>query len=411
MKTIRLLILLAALLSLIIGYAGRALLPGKKVDEAIYLKELAPGAVFSAKQGSPPHYRTGNGTVAFNTYDVVPSIRGYAGPVKTLIALDREGRILGLKILDHRETKNYIHYMETPGYLSRFIGKMAGDAFEVDKDIDGITRATVSVEALAKTVKESSRTVAKNVLGLEIREEEKGPRGNAKWISYVLLFSFALTSYFMTRKSRKLLRLRDMSLLAGLLVTGLYLSSPFSILQVFNLVLFRPSSSFLWYVIVGSTLISVFASGRFYCGWLCPFGALSEFIGRLRVRKWVIPVETDDAWRRLKYALLAAASVIVLVSGRVDYGNYETYITAFSFHGNVLAWILVVVTLLANLRVERFWCRYLCPVAAFTGILTRETQGYPSGKDCPMANKPAPLISECIRCNRCYRGERSSGHR
>ena len=128
----------------------------------------------------------------------------------------------------------------------------------------------------------------------------------------------------------------------------------------------------LWVIIFASTIISIIIAGRFYCGWLCPFGALSEFIGRLPFKKWDIPVETDDRWRDLKYILLGAAAVVVFVSKRVEFGNYETYVTLFSFHGNYLAWSLVVITLLANLKVERFWCRYLCPVAALTGMLSKK---------------------------------------
>lgn len=407
MKTIRLSILIITIISLAAGYGIRTYFTGPSVDERVYLKELAPEARFSPKQGDPPVYRAENGSIAFNTYDVTPRIRGYAGPIKVMLVMDREGRITGLRIIEHRETKNYIHYMELPAYLAQFINKLVSDPFEVDKDIDSITRATVSVKALAKTVKDSSRIVAMNVLGMNIAAEEGKTNGEFKWLWYPVLFTLAFTGYVLTRRSKKLLRLRDASLIAGVLVIGFYLSSPFSILHVFNLVLLRPSTTVLWQVIVFSTLLSVVIAGRFYCGWLCPFGALTEFVGRLPFKKWDLPVELEDRWRKLKYILLGLIIALVFASNRVDYGNYEAYVTLFSFHGNALTWTLVALALIASLRVERFWCRYLCPVAALTGLFSRETEGYPSRSDCPMANKPRPLMSECIRCNRCYqRGSR-----
>jgi len=148
--------------------------------------------------------------------------------------------------------------------------------------------------------------------------------------------------------------------------------------------------------------IPIVVAGRFYCGWLCPFGALSEFIGRLPFRKWQISRELDERWRKLKYILLGIIIITVLISRHIEYGNYETYIVLFSLHGNILTWTLVILMLIINVRVERFWCRYMCPVGAFTGLLSREDRGYISTKDCPMGNKPDPHISECIRCNRCY---------
>lgn len=404
MKNLKIILLITVIASAIAGYSMQAFLPEKKADERTYLKEIAPGIEFPEKKTNPPHYQSGEGITAFNTYDVVPSIRGYAGPIKILLALSPDGKIAGIKILDHKETKNYVHYMERPEYLQKFLGKSVNDPFEIDKDIDAISRATVSVEAMAKTIKESSRIVASDVLKIPVKSEEAKKAHGTGWITYLLLFSLATVFYFITRKSKSFLRARDISLVLSIPVIGLYLSSPFSILHVFNLVLLRPSSSMLWVIIFASTIISIIIAGRFYCGWLCPFGALSEFLGRLPFKKWDIPVETDDRWRDLKYILLGAAAVVVFISKRVEFGNYETYVTLFSFHGNYLAWSLVVITLLANLKVERFWCRYLCPVAALTGMLSRKDIGYPSRNDCPMGNKPMPLISECIRCNRCYKG-------
>jgi hypothetical protein len=399
LNRLRIILLLVTIASFIAGYI---LVSGKTVDERAYLKELVPNLNFSEKQGAPSHYESGTGIVAFNTYDIVPDIKGYAGPVKTLVALNKKGEIRGIKIIEHKETRNYVHYMLGTEYLRQFIGKNVNDPFEPGKDIDAISRATESVEALAKTVRKSSRIIAARVHGLKVTGKEREIKTGKGWILYLALFFAALISYFITRSSRHLLKLRDGFLLAAIIVIGFYLASPFSILHVFNLILSRLSSSVLWYAVVISTILSIAIAGRFYCGWLCPFGALAEFLGRLPSVKWEISTETDDMWRRLKYMLLCLIVIVVLVSRRTEHGNFETYVTLFSFHGNALNWTFAGLMLVINIKVERFWCRYLCPVAAFTGLLSRKAHGYVSKRDCPMRNRPDPLISECIRCNRCY---------
>jgi hypothetical protein len=235
--------------------------------------------------------------------------------------------------------------------------------------------------------------------------------GDRSWMWYAVMLCFGITGYVLTRRGKRLQRMRDLSLAAAVAVIGLYLASPFSILHVFNLALLRPSSSVLWYVIVGSTLLSLLIAGRFYCGWLCPFGALSELIAHVPVRKWTVTTEQDDRWRGLKYTLLAIVTAVVFLGGRVDQGNYEAYITLFAFHGNAFAWALVALSLLANLWVPRFWCRYLCPVAALGAVLARRDPAYVSRLDCPMGNRPDPETGECIRCNRCYHPKEQGNER
>ncbi len=403
MKKFRLILAALLLLSLVLGYA---LHPGQALDEQAALRDIAPGQRFFAKQGSPPLYRS-DGPVAFNSHDIVPSIRGYAGPIKLMLVLGPDGTIRGIRIIEHRETKNYVHYLETPQFLNQFLGKRVTDAFVVDRDIDGITRATVSVEALAKTVRESTRIVAAQVYNINVASEQASAARNGKWIVYALLFSASLALYFMTRRAKHLLWLRDLCMAAAIAIIGLSLATPFSILHVFNLLLGRPSSDILWYGLVLSVFLSLAIAGRFYCGWLCPFGALSEFISRLSVSKWNISPSADEQWRRTKYLLLGLIVILVFVSRQPEFGNYEAYITLFSFHGAILGWLLVGLTLVANLRVKRFWCRYLCPVAALSGLLSRSAPGYASSADCPMANRMDPEISECIRCNRCHAARRA----
>ena len=398
MNRFRTITLVTALLAAV---AGSLLHRDTAVDEKALLAELAPGEIFSEKAGIPPHYRSERGMAVFNSHDAAPDIKGYGGPIKVMLLLGGDGRISGIRIIEHSETKNYVHYMETPAYLNRFIGKSIFDRFEIDRDLDGITRATVSVEALARTVRESSRAVAASAYGFDVRPDAAKTSSGAKWVAYVLLFLLAAGGYVASRRVRRYQRLRDICLIASTAIIGIYLSSPFSILHVYNILLLRIPSSALWYVVVISTLASVVLAGRFYCGWLCPFGALAELIGRIPVRKWEVPREQDDRWRNLKYVLLIVTLAAVLAGRRVEYGNYEAYITLFSYHGTVFAWMLVGATLIANLRVRRFWCRYLCPVAAFTGLLSRRDRAYVSRQDCPMDNVPNPQISECIRCNRC----------
>ncbi|MBN8095908.1 4Fe-4S binding protein, partial [Vibrio vulnificus] len=70
--------------------------------------------------------------------------------------------------------------------------------------------------------------------------------------------------------------------------------------------LYDPPSLLLW----GFVLVSLVIWGRgTFCGWLCPFGALQEFVALLvkplRIRQVAVPPRLDRWLRQVKYGLLA----------------------------------------------------------------------------------------------------------
>ncbi len=407
MRRVRFFVVAAICIALFAGWLTRQMLSGDMVDEPGVLNELAPGIVFGPKGGQPPHYSAPDGTLAFNSYDIVPKIRGYAGPVKTLVVMGPDGVIKGIRIVSHKETPNFVHSMLEPGYAMSYAGKPVTDPFRVGVDLDAITRATVSVEALADTVRESSIIVARKILGLNVKSSgTPGREASAGWLVLLVLFGLAVYAARMNAARR----VRDLLLLVSVVIVGFWLSSPFTALHLFNTLLGRLSSDPLWLVIVAGTVTSVFISGRVYCGWLCPLGAIFEFAGRLPARKWEIDANRDERYRRLKYLVLVVMGIVLLISGRPGLALFEPYITLFSFNGTILAWAVLAITIAGSIRVPRLWCRYLCPAGAFLGLLSPLATGARSSGECPMGNPPMRPVeaqgrvehaSECIRCNKC----------
>ena len=407
MRSTRLIVLSIIAAAMLGGWFIRDMLPGARIDEAARISELVPDLVFSEKAGSPPHYLADGGLVAFNSYDIAPEIRGYAGPIKTLVVLDPDGTIRGVSILSHRETKNYVHSMLEASYLASFNGMSINAQIEPGVDIDAISRATVSVDALADTVRISSRKVASGVLGLKpVSSERRGGTGSFVWLAMLALYAAALVLSRVRPGGRE----RDIILVASVIIVGLWLSSPFAALHAFNVLLGRVSSDPLWLVVVIGTAASVVFAGRLYCGWLCPLGAILEFAGRVPLKKWVLEIEQDEKYRKVKYPLLVIMAVLVLTTGQPGYVGFEPYVTLFSFNGTVLAWFVLLISLVGGLWVSRFWCRYLCPAGALLALASPARSKYVSSANCPMGNplgrpvegvRSAGHVSECIQCGKC----------
>lgn len=128
----------------------------------------------------------------------------------------------------------------------------------------------------------------------------------------------------------------------------------------------------LFLVIVVVTLIA----GGIFCGWLCPFGTLQDWIykygQKLGVKSYTVPDKVDKYLRYLKYVVLVA----------IMYGSYAAVNMVFIefdpfrafFHLSIetgLGYVMIGITLVGSLFLSRFWCQYLCPLGAIIAPLSK----------------------------------------
>ena len=136
------------------------------------LKEVVPGADhFSEKEGEVPVYKayktdsdTGEQALigyAFVSADTHPEPSGYTSQIDSLIGMDLEGNIVGLKVIYYKESLRHTwgDFFAWDGYEEQFVGKRAEQRFQIGNDIDGIVKATISSKAMARGVRHSVRAV------------------------------------------------------------------------------------------------------------------------------------------------------------------------------------------------------------------------------------------------------------
>jgi hypothetical protein len=80
-----------------------------------------------------------------------------------LIGMDTAGRIAGV-IMDVNTEPYADISIDLPEFPKQFAGKSIRDKFVVGEDVDLVSRATISVRAAAREIRESSRIVARAVL-------------------------------------------------------------------------------------------------------------------------------------------------------------------------------------------------------------------------------------------------------
>jgi transcriptional regulator of nitric oxide reductase len=116
-----------------------------------------------------------------------------------------------------------------------------------------------------------------------------------------------------------------------------------------------------------------------FCGWLCPFGALQELLNRLAVRLRVpqieVPARLAERLTAVKYLVFFGLLGLTFYSIELAYAvsGVEPFKAAITFRFDA-PWpaVAYAVALLAvGLTIERFYCRFICPLGAGLAILGR----------------------------------------
>jgi NosR/NirI family transcriptional regulator, nitrous oxide reductase regulator len=128
------------------------------------------------------------------------------------------------------------------------------------------------------------------------------------------------------------------------------------------------------------TVAGMFLWGRAaFCGWLCPFGALQELVNkaaqRLRIPQLTIPTALHERLAAAKYLIflgLVAASFwswdLAMTGAEIEPFK-AAIILRFMTKWPMVVYALALVA--ASLFVERFYCRFACPLGGGLAIFGR----------------------------------------
>ncbi len=148
--------------------------------------------------------------------------------------------------------------------------------------------------------------------------------------------------------------------------------------------------------------------GRFFCGWLCPFGVLHRVFTFLGRRGGVEAPPPGRSLRRIKYLVLAVVVTSTVLgaelAGLIDPIALLARSTAVALAplarhvasvssprlGVELVGLLLLALLFANFWRRHFFCHTLCPLGALYAILARWS---------PTAVRATSSCSDCAQCN------------
>jgi len=175
-------------------------------------------------------------------------------------------------------------------------------------------------------------------------------------------------------------------------------------------------------ILLGAVIILAIAAGSAFCSWLCPFGAVQEWLAALgrKVlgRNYELPERMHRVLRYMRFPVLFLIVFFTIRGSRLVFEDYDPFKVMFHFNfETITAIVILAVTVILSLLVDRFWCKYLCPLGAvfsflgrFSLINIRRNQdkcvncGLCTTKchmNIDVANETEMPVSECTRCLDC----------
>jgi polyferredoxin len=173
-----------------------------------------------------------------------------------------------------------------------------------------------------------------------------------------------------------------------------------------------------WYLFAIFTLVTTILWGRLYCGRVCAFGSMTQLLDKVvpaRLR-FEVPRAVEQRAVYIKYGVLGTVVLYFLLTKDILIYRYVEPFWMFSRVASAGMWAGLAVLLVATVFVRNLYCRFLCPVGAFLGILSNLTvfriKRWSECNSCKICEKkcewgairgPKIVASECVRCDDCER--------
>lgn len=189
-------------------------------------------------------------------------------------------------------------------------------------------------------------------------------------------------------------------------------------------------------VLAGVVIILALAARGFFCGWLCVLGSIQEAIrgvgvairnrvpilrksGKYINQRFSFLHNVDHILRFFRYAVMVWAITGAAITGSMVWRTYDpwkAFLTVLDFEFST-GIVVLLVLMVMSLFMDRPFCRYICPLGAVQGIISKISpvsieRNSEKCIDCDLCNKACPMKlpvstrtrvndASCIGCLEC----------
>ena len=163
--------------------------------------------------------------------------------------------------------------------------------------------------------------------------------------------------------------------------------------------------------------------GAVFCSFICPLGSIQEWIGKLGKKIFkkkyntFIPKKVHNVLKYFRYVSLIAVVVLTYNAATLVFLEVDPYYALYHFFTDEVtigSLVVLGITLIGSLFVERPWCKYACPYGAFLGLIGKISlfkikRNADTCTNCNLCNKKCPMNIDIDKkktvydglCNKC----------
>lgn len=324
-------------------------------------------ATFKLKQTEAFYYATvdtkNKQYFYFQSKGIADEIKGYSGPINVGIFISEDGHLHKMVHVSSIETKSYLEKIARTHYYDQY-SHLPMDQVH---DLDGISGATISSTAMAKTTTELvNKLYPFPLTDLVDRSGLSDFETNAHlswvWIAHIVLI-FILFGYAAQKKWRKSKRYVLLTSIASLLFIGFFLNDSFTYITFMHPFIGTSLSSFMGIYALFVLLGAIWGKNT-YCKYICPYGNIQ----RIQLKVWkgtMSKFPLSNKWiKRIRFAVLIFLIAGILAGFR-NLSHLEPYPYIFGFEiQSIWYFSFAVFALLLNWVYPMIWCRLLCPTGS-----------------------------------------------
>lgn len=305
-------------------------------------------------------------TTTINTTTIANNIKGYGGPVPLEITI-KDDKILDIKTLENSETEGFFERVRS-GVIPKWIGTPVNEV--ADKEVDGITGATLSSRAVDATIKTG---VAHYQANSEAIKQKLAANGGFVFsvrniAVLIVVLCAAILPIFIHD-----IRYRYIQLALNVIVLGFW-SGTFLSYEVFvnyisNGANLMQSLAVLLMLVI-AFVYPYFGRKSHYCTWVCPLGSLQELVGKTTKFKLKMSPKLVKGLTIFQECLWFVLMFVMCAGIWFEWMDWELF-TAFIFKQAAIGVLIAAVLFIAlSVVIPRPYCRFVCP----TGCLFQITQ-------------------------------------